>query len=84
MSDIVVTVVNSGSSPVVVDGETFSGPTVTNGAVVTLQYATVTQSLAGMSDVAVSSAASGDLLRFDGSRWTNYPERGLILDGGNW
>lgn len=84
MSDIVVNVVNAGSSTVVVDGETFSGPTVTNGAQVTLQYAVATQSVAGLSDVVVSAVASGDLLRFNGTKWTNYPERSLILDGGNW
>lgn len=84
MSEIVVTVDNPGASPVVVDGEVFAGPTVTNGGSVTLQYAASQYSIAGASDVIVSAVATGDVLRYSSGAWRNSPERSLVIDGGNW
>lgn len=40
--------------------------------------------LSDLQDVEIADAATGDLLRRDGSKWKNFPERGLIIDGGNW
>lgn len=39
--------------------------------------------LNGISDVTISSAGNGDVLRFNGSTWTNYHEADLV-DGGNF
>jgi len=44
----------------------------------------VVGTLSQLQDVELVNAATGDLLRRDGAKWKNYPERGLILDGGNW
>lgn len=40
--------------------------------------------LADLQDVQITNAASGDLLRRDGATWKNFPERSLVIDGGNW
>lgn len=39
--------------------------------------------LADAGDVALSSPAEGDVLRYASSKWRNYPEANLV-DGGNW
>lgn len=39
--------------------------------------------LNGMTDVTISSAANGQVLRYNGSQWINYSESNLV-DGGNF
>jgi hypothetical protein len=39
--------------------------------------------LNGMTDVTISSAANGQVLRYNGSQWVNYSESNLV-DGGNF
>jgi hypothetical protein len=39
--------------------------------------------LNGLTDVTISSAATGNILRYNGSKWVNYPEISLT-DGGNY
>lgn len=40
--------------------------------------------LGDLQDVQLNSLAAGDVLRRDGSKWKNYPESNLVIDGGNW
>jgi hypothetical protein len=40
--------------------------------------------LSAASDVQLSSVADGDLLRYSNSKWRNYAEGDLILDGQNF
>jgi len=39
--------------------------------------------LNGMTDVTINTVTSGDILRFSGTEWVNYPEENLV-DGGNF
>jgi hypothetical protein len=39
--------------------------------------------LNGLNDVTISSAATGQVLRYNGSAWVNYAEENLV-DGGNF
>lgn len=39
--------------------------------------------LNGLTDVTIATANSGDVLRYSGSEWVNYPEENLV-DGGNF
>ena len=39
--------------------------------------------LNGLTDVTISSAATGNILRYNGSQWINYAENNLT-DGGNF
>ena len=39
--------------------------------------------LNGMSDVTIAEAATGNILRYNGSQWVNYAE-GNLTDGGNF
>jgi hypothetical protein len=39
--------------------------------------------LNGLTDVTISSASSGNILRYNGSQWVNYAE-GNLTDGGNF
>jgi hypothetical protein len=39
--------------------------------------------LNGLTDVTISSAAAGNVLRYNGSQWINYAE-GNLTDGGNF
>lgn len=39
--------------------------------------------LNGLTDVTISSATSGNVLRYNGSQWINYAEANLV-DGGNF
>jgi hypothetical protein len=39
--------------------------------------------LNGLTDVTIGLAASGDVLRYNGSTWANYNEENLV-DGGNF
>jgi hypothetical protein len=39
--------------------------------------------LNGLTDVTISTAASGQILRYNGSQWVNYAESDLV-DGGNF
>ena len=40
--------------------------------------------LAGVTDVALSGVADGDVLRYQSSKWRNFKETDLTLDGGNF
>lgn len=39
--------------------------------------------LSGLKDVTITSVATGDLLRYNGSKWSNHGEKNLT-DGGNF
>jgi hypothetical protein len=39
--------------------------------------------LNGLTDVTISEAANGNILRYNGSQWVNYAE-GNLTDGGNF
>ena len=39
--------------------------------------------LNGISDVTISGANAGDVLRYTGIEWVNYPEKDIV-DGGNF
>jgi hypothetical protein len=39
--------------------------------------------LNGLTDVTISEASSGNILRYNGSQWVNYAE-GNLTDGGNF
>jgi len=39
--------------------------------------------LNGLTDVTITSAATGNILRYNGSQWINYAE-GNLTDGGNF
>ena len=39
--------------------------------------------LAGLSDVQITAAAEGDVLRYNGSKWADHSEL-LLTDGGNF
>jgi hypothetical protein len=39
--------------------------------------------LNGLTDVTISQASSGNILRYNGSQWVNYAE-GNLTDGGNF
>jgi hypothetical protein len=41
------------------------------------------ESLNGLTDVTINSVANGNVLRYNGSKWTNYSENNLT-DGGNF
>jgi hypothetical protein len=41
------------------------------------------EALSGLKDVTITSVASGDVLRYNGSKWSNYSENHLT-DGGNF
>jgi hypothetical protein len=41
------------------------------------------ESLNGLSNVTISSVSTGNVLRYNGSKWVNYPEISLT-DGGNY
>lgn len=40
-------------------------------------------SLNGMIDVTIAEANTGDVLRYSGTEWVNYPEKDIV-DGGNF
>jgi len=39
--------------------------------------------LNGLTDVTIDTANGGDILRYSGTEWVNYPEENLV-DGGNF
>lgn len=41
------------------------------------------EALNGLSDVTINSVTSGNVLRYNGSKWTNYAD-GSLTDGGNF
>jgi hypothetical protein len=52
--------------------------------IISLETDVVNQSvLNGLTDVTIATANSGDVLRYSGSEWINYPEENLV-DGGNF
>ena len=40
--------------------------------------------LSGVTDVALSGVADGDVLRYQSNKWRNFKETDLTLDGGNF
>jgi hypothetical protein len=40
--------------------------------------------LSGVTDVALSDVADGDVLRYQSNKWRNFKETDLTLDGGNF
>jgi len=52
--------------------------------IIAAESAIATQSvLNGLTDVTISTANPGDVLRYNGSAWVNYGEENLV-DGGNF
>jgi len=52
--------------------------------IVAAESAVSTQSvLNGLTDVTISEAANGNVLRYNGTQWVNYAE-GNLTDGGNF
>lgn len=52
--------------------------------IIATESAISTQSvLNGLTDVTISEASSGNILRYNGSQWVNYAE-GNLTDGGNF
>jgi hypothetical protein len=47
------------------------------------QTATTQSYLDGLLDVTIETVTSGDVLRYTGTEWVNYPEENLV-DGGNF
>ena len=41
------------------------------------------EALNGLTDVTITSVASGNILRYDGTKWINYAEKD-VTDGGNF
>jgi hypothetical protein len=37
-----------------------------------------------LSNVEIASAQNGDVLRYSGSKWRNYPEGDIVIDGQNF
>jgi len=96
---IVITVVDAGTSPIVIDGANHAMPTITNGGVIEFTFtgdrgppgpqgppgpAGNAGPLAGVTDVALSGVADGDVLRYQSNTWRNFKETDLTLDGGNF
>lgn len=81
-----VTVVNGPTQAVTVGG----GSTVQNVSVSPAPSLQVVvgqvqqQSLASMVDVAVTTPANGDVLRYQNNKWRNYPETDIVIDGQNF
>ena len=81
-----VTVVNGATQAVTVGG----GGTVQNVSVSPAPSLQVVvgqvqqQSLASMVDVAMTTPVNGDVLRYQSSRWRNYPESDIVIDGQNF
>lgn len=81
-----VTVVNGATQAVTVGG----GGTVQNASVSPAPSIQVLvgqvqqQTLAAMIDVAMTTPANGDVLRYQSSRWRNYPESDIVIDGQNF
>lgn len=44
----------------------------------------VAESISLIGDVAIDGIEDGDILRYEDSRWRNFPESSLTVDGGNW
>jgi hypothetical protein len=40
--------------------------------------------LSAASDVQLSGVAEGDVLRYSNSKWRNYPEGDIVIDGQNF
>lgn len=40
--------------------------------------------LSNLNDVEIASPSNGDLLRYSNSKWRNYSEQSLVLDGENF
>jgi hypothetical protein len=65
-------VTSSSSSVTIAGGVGPQGPAGTNGG-----------PLEQLSNVQITSAQPGDVLRFSNSKWRNSPETDIV-DGGNW
>jgi hypothetical protein len=81
-----VTVINGPTQAVTVGG----GSTVQNVSVSPASSLQVVigqvqqQSLSSMIDVAIATPSSGDVLRYSSSKWRNYPEGDIVIDGQNF
>lgn len=52
--------------------------------IISVETSILTQSvLNGLTDVTITSVNTGDVLRFTGESWANYPEKDIV-DGGNF
>lgn len=40
--------------------------------------------ISGANDVQLTNVADGDLLRYSNSKWRNYPEGDIVIDGQNF
>jgi hypothetical protein len=40
--------------------------------------------ISGAGDVQLTNVADGDLLRYSNSKWRNYPEGDIVIDGQNF
>ena len=40
--------------------------------------------LSGASDVQLDNVAEGDVLRYANSKWRNFPESNIVIDGSNF
>jgi hypothetical protein len=40
--------------------------------------------LSGASDVQLNNVAEGDLIRYSNSKWRNFPESNIVIDGSNF
>lgn len=81
-----VTVVNGPTQTVTVGG----GNTVQNVSVSPAPSLQVVvgqvqqQSIASMNDVAIAAPANGDVLRYQGGKWRNFPESNIVIDAENF
>jgi hypothetical protein len=71
-SGVSATVASSSASVTIAGGVGPQGPAGTSGG-----------PIEQLSNVQITSAQAGDVLRFDNSKWRNSPETDIV-DGGNW
>ena len=71
-SNVSATVASSSASVTIAGGVGPQGPAGTSGG-----------PIEQLSNVQITSAQAGDVLRFSNSKWRNSPETDIV-DGGNW
>ena len=71
-SNVSAAVASSSASVTIAGGVGPQGPAGTSGG-----------PIEQLSNVQITSAQAGDVLRFDNSKWRNSPETDIV-DGGNW
>lgn len=93
-----ITLTPSGANNVIIDGQTFPNVDGTAGQVLTwnaggaLTWETVAGGVTAiddLSDVTITSAATGDILRYNGSAWVDYPDSNYatassVANASNW